>query len=527
MATKFDGNVTSSLNNDDDGDDGDDDMSDWKSTSLSKYSIIREAKRSRSNKSFGGNASGRIQRQQQQQRYNSQNSSENNVINDSDDNDDQFTQVDSVFGSIIPKRYSRFANGGAKSIANSTIQQQSIITADDQTTLYSMKSKSRRRNNSTNGGGGTIATSGASTRCGGGDDEETLVTYYSLLQGPNRFRRNKNLNDDQGTVDDRGNDGALTQRSMRLFMLLFLLMLASFSISNMLLGSIGDTRHITGDTSVSEMNNGLGGDTVVQGERFFAIMNYLAKGISTHESLTTVGSPQFRALDWIANHDEAQLTIESNINGGTNNEVSSLDAGDRLVQRFVLAVLYFSTNLSSSTNTNEGWKKKRHHWLSSKHECEWKTDGGVRSCDSNKRVTDISIWNNLVGTVPHEIGNLKKLQILYLARNDLYGTIPSSIGQLKELTYLGLHHNQLTGTFPSNYMGNLTKLRTVYLEKNDLEGTIKRMDPFCQLKYDAVPPPGQQHSGGVLRLVTSDCRILVDWQNPEITCSCCTKCFAA
>ena len=154
-------------------------------------------------------------------------------------------------------------------------------------------------------------------------------------------------------------------------------------------------------------------------------------------------------------------------------------------------------------------------------------EGGVRACDSNQYITDVSLWNNLKGILPVELGALTKLQVLYLARNQLHGTIPTELGQLTDLTYLGLQHNRLSGTFPTTSFGALTKLRTLYLEKNDLTGTIQRHDPLCQLRFDATPIAGQSHLGGVLRQVTSDCRQLVQWKAPEVTCGCCTKCFAA
>jgi Leucine rich repeat len=275
---------------------------------------------------------------------------------------------------------------------------------------------------------------------------------------------------------------------------------ASFATTSWILDAFDLRPHIPPTDSVSLPHDAP--TVAAQTERFAAIRGVLLS-ISTAESLSQLHTPQMKALDWIANRDTLRLEP---------------DAG-HLLQRYALAVLYFAT-------TELGWKREL-NWLAPVHECEWSGEGGVRTCDTDRRVTDVSLWNNLKGTLPVELGALSKLQILYLARNHLYGTVPTELGQLTELKYLGLQFNRLTGTFPADYFGGLTKLRTIYLEKNDLTGTIKRTDPLCQLKFDASPPPGQPHSGGVLRQVTSDCRQLVKWKLPEVDCGCCSKCFAA
>ena len=56
----------------------------------------------------------------------------------------------------------------------------------------------------------------------------------------------------------------------------------------------------------------------------------------------------------------------------------------------------------------------------SQSECEWKSrimdgagrGGGIRSCDRNKTVVEISLYNELTGTIPTEIGQLRNLRTL-------------------------------------------------------------------------------------------------------------------
>ena len=57
-------------------------------------------------------------------------------------------------------------------------------------------------------------------------------------------------------------------------------------------------------------------------------------------------------------------------------------------------------------------------------------------------------FNELVGRIPEEIGNLKHMALLVLDRNYFFGPIPSSLGNLSDLTILGLSQNLLSGEIP-------------------------------------------------------------------------------
>ena len=293
--------------------------------------------------------------------------------------------------------------------------------------------------------------------------------------------------------------------------------------------------------------------------RLFQLRQQLAT--ISHPDTLAIGSvtPQSAALTWLATIDQRQLALDD----------------PHLTQRYVLATLYFATNadewptgdgwtdsvVESGTRTMEenvgnvndgnsdpgdasvmipnsqllpphpppgkgGWRKV-HHFLSHMHECDWSEGGGVRSCDDKGYVTDLSLWNNLRGRIPSELGQLKQLKVLYLQRNHLVGTLPETFGNLVNLQYLGLAHNRLSGTVPSHVFGNMLRLKTVSLEKNEITGNIRRVDPLCQLKVDAEPPPNMPFLGGSLKTVTADCQQIVSWKGPEVICGCCTKCFRA
>lgn len=91
---------------------------------------------------------------------------------------------------------------------------------------------------------------------------------------------------------------------------------------------------------------------------------------------------------------------------------------------------------------------------------------------SNGCVSKIALGNNnLVGTIPANIGNLSELTELFLNFNQLSGSIPVEIGNLTNLTHLYLYANHLDGSIPIE-VGNLTNLTHLWLSNNQLNGSI-------------------------------------------------------
>jgi Leucine-rich repeat (LRR) protein len=84
---------------------------------------------------------------------------------------------------------------------------------------------------------------------------------------------------------------------------------------------------------------------------------------------------------------------------------------------------------------------------------------------------DVFYNNNLVGTIPKEIGNLTSLICLKIIGNKLTGNIPIEIGNLINLQFLKLNGNNLTGSIPPQ-IGQLSKLDEISLSTNKLSGSI-------------------------------------------------------
>eukprot|EP00980_Cylindrotheca_fusiformis_P006008 scaffold1284_cov108-Cylindrotheca_fusiformis.AAC.22 len=158
-------------------------------------------------------------------------------------------------------------------------------------------------------------------------------------------------------------------------------------------------------------------------------------------------SPQYFALKWLVCKDPRHMSIK--------------DDATELLERFSLATVYYSTGGKNWVRDNQ--------WLSGSSHCDWENF----NCDKRGRVTTMNHeFNNVYGTLPPEIGNLKRLKNLRITGNRfLAGTIPSEIGNLQQLTTLYLYRNNLSGTIPSE-IGNLQQLRYLWLSHNTFSGII-------------------------------------------------------
>ncbi|XP_021907621.1 receptor-like protein kinase HSL1 [Carica papaya] len=90
---------------------------------------------------------------------------------------------------------------------------------------------------------------------------------------------------------------------------------------------------------------------------------------------------------------------------------------------------------------------------------------------------------NLVGEIPDSLGRLKRLKDLDLALNNLVGPIPSSLTELTSVVQIELYNNSLAGELPSGF-GNLTALRLLDASMNQLSGRIT--DELCKLPLESL-----------------------------------------
>jgi hypothetical protein len=134
------------------------------------------------------------------------------------------------------------------------------------------------------------------------------------------------------------------------------------------------------------------------------------------ESATFQGekSPQSKAFDWI-------------VAGSASHSLSTA----RIVQRYTLATIYFSTG-------GDSWFVQS-GWLSTEDECGW-FSSDQEICNPDGELINLSlVYNSLGGMIPKELALLTKLQFLDLTGNSLSGSIPAALGGMSSLGTLQGH----------------------------------------------------------------------------------------
>ena len=215
------------------------------------------------------------------------------------------------------------------------------------------------------------------------------------------------------------------------------------------------------------------------------------------------------------------------------------DLDDRMVQRFSLASLFYSTNgLTWSDEARDGWLD------SNKAACEWNMND--ISCATPFKVSAIDLSdNNLFGYLPTEVAHLTELTSLDFSANQLTGSIGSELGRLTELASLNLSDNQLTGFIPTRlgllteltfldfsdnqltsyippHLGWLTELTSLDLSNNRLSGSVPTfLGWLTKLQY--LDLSNTQLTGTI---PSSLCRTVVSFSYDcnRITCHCCGHC---
>jgi Leucine-rich repeat (LRR) protein len=158
-------------------------------------------------------------------------------------------------------------------------------------------------------------------------------------------------------------------------------------------------------------------------------------------------SAQYAAMDWLA-----------------GSELLSVYSNQQKIQRFALAAFFFSLG-------GDLWFDSE-LWLTELDECYW-MGFAVVNCDGNGTLTQLSMQGqNLIGSIPPELGLLSRLQVLELQDNQIIGSIPLEMYELRQLIHFDLSSNSLTGTL-SNNLGHLINLRDYFdLHNNALQGPI-------------------------------------------------------
>ncbi|KAH9318956.1 hypothetical protein KI387_020725, partial [Taxus chinensis] len=99
-------------------------------------------------------------------------------------------------------------------------------------------------------------------------------------------------------------------------------------------------------------------------------------------------------------------------------------------------------------------------------------------------------FNKIEGNIPSDVGNLKKLTVLYLSENHFSGPIPSALGHLPNLERLHLDKNNLNGAIPRSLEygtgGRLSKKGDVYTYGILLLEFLTRRRPTNEIFVDEI-----------------------------------------
>lgn len=178
-------------------------------------------------------------------------------------------------------------------------------------------------------------------------------------------------------------------------------------------------------------------------------------------SIRVEGTPQNRAYRWL----EDDLTVLR--------DEPLLDT--RSVQRYALAVFYYSTN-------GDAWTRGE-NWLSASDECLWQTDvTDGTNCNGNTNLRAISQLvfdkNNIGGTLPPELSFLTHLEILSIINEPtgstkIKGTIPPDLGKLTSIREFVLKNQDMSNaTIPASLFLDWPRATLVLMERCKLIGRI-------------------------------------------------------
>lgn len=251
-------------------------------------------------------------------------------------------------------------------------------------------------------------------------------------------------------------------------------------------------------------------------EMTFVMNIILSNNVTAMDDINDQESPQFQALHWLVysdpyfqsvvplimydKEDDADSLFATHKSNSTD-DVDNLTASktsqsspssvslivDKLVERYALAVFFYSTN-GPGWNRHFGWLREGGDVCSfwKGIDCTYyvEDDADNHMETAYYFVTSINFGvgdeiahflphnppNSLFGTLPAEIGLLTHLRHIYI-RERLFGQIPTGIGLLSDLETLFLPFNSFSRKIPTE-IGLLRKLQHLHLGSNRLEGTL-------------------------------------------------------
>ena len=187
----------------------------------------------------------------------------------------------------------------------------------------------------------------------------------------------------------------------------------------------------------------------------------------SHNLLSGTIPTEIRSMGSHVPPDEIAVSLADLVESGTGSgEVYDTE----IIQTMGLSQLALSNNRLNGTIPTTIGELVNLQAVDVSNNAELGADG---CCDG----TD-SYYNSFYGyntTVPTEIGNLRKLQVLKMDWSRFMRHMPTEVGNLRSLQFWRLQGtyetNQVSGTIPTEF-GNLRKLSEFMMENNTLSGTL-------------------------------------------------------
>lgn len=102
-------------------------------------------------------------------------------------------------------------------------------------------------------------------------------------------------------------------------------------------------------------------------------------------------------------------------------------------------------------------------------------------------------YNHFTGSIPPQLGTLKRLNVLALQSNQLTGAIPASLGDLRVLMRVDLSFNRLFGSIPSK-LADAPLLEVLDIRNNMISGNVPLGNEFSHPTLYSPPSKFMWHS---------------------------------
>jgi len=194
-------------------------------------------------------------------------------------------------------------------------------------------------------------------------------------------------------------------------------------------------------------------------EDFGTFVKSFAKEISGSIVFEDPSSPQYKAVEFIANDANYTLTITDDAT---------------LKDFYAIAVFYYSTGGDYWFKCSQGSDECPGgvSWMTDDvNYCKW----NWITCNDAGRVEDIIFsdvqGNNLTGTLTSELALLTELKQFAAINDDISGSLPDKLGDLTEVTHFILSNNSMSGKIPGDFLQD-SPLEVFMVSDNKFKGEI-------------------------------------------------------